>query len=287
MLWIVTTQKEIDGFIPNRKLPLLEKTLGANNVMRIVADEHTRFDNLCSKDGSRDFILCETRDKKVRANIAASGIPSSVESDNTVYLCEDKDAVKPLLESIGVKCPKTIHDMNEVVNGNVYFVKPKHGEDSNGIDNDCRCTTLSEVINKSVSIVDAGDEPIIEEFVEGRECTVALIEDGDGIKVFPISIDFENEYGIFTHEKKMSYEEECAPFYKEALIESATKAFKAIGCRNYMRIDYKVTMDGVPYLIDLNLYPGLGPIDHFGKCLSLCAGIDHKGMFDLITRTKE
>jgi D-alanine-D-alanine ligase len=36
------------------------------------------------------------------------------------------------------------------------------------------------------------------------------------------------------------------------------KAFKALGCRDFARLDFRVTAEGVPYFIEINPLPGLG-----------------------------
>ena len=38
----------------------------------------------------------------------------------------------------------------------------------------------------------------------------------------------------------------------------ALKAYKALGCRDFARLDFRVSAEGVPYFLEINPLPGLG-----------------------------
>ena len=39
---------------------------------------------------------------------------------------------------------------------------------------------------------------------------------------------------------------------------SSLKAFKALGCRDFARLDFRVSPEGIPYFLEINPLPGLG-----------------------------
>ena len=51
--------------------------------------------------------------------------------------------------------------------------------------------------------------------------------------------------------------------------------FRLLRLKHYARIDFRKGNDGLYYLIDVNLLPGLGPLDHFAKCLLLAKNISY------------
>ena len=131
-----------------------------------------------------------------------------------------------------------------------------------------------------------GMYPIIEKFIDGQDATVAVLQNEDGyVEAYPISIRLSTANNIMTHVAKMSEEEICSICHNVKLIEYAKKAFKAVGCKHYMRIDFRIDESGKPYLIDFNLFPGLGPTDHFSKCLSLCGNFSYGDVIKKILST--
>jgi len=49
-----------------------------------------------------------------------------------------------------------------------------------------------------------------------------------------------------------------APDVLARLEESSLKAFRALGCRDFSRVDYRIALDGTPYFLEINPLPGLG-----------------------------
>jgi D-alanine-D-alanine ligase len=39
---------------------------------------------------------------------------------------------------------------------------------------------------------------------------------------------------------------------------SGLSAFEALGCRDFARLDFRISPEGVPYLLEVNPLPGLG-----------------------------
>jgi D-alanine-D-alanine ligase len=43
------------------------------------------------------------------------------------------------------------------------------------------------------------------------------------------------------------------------ITEAAIDAYKTLGCRDFSRVDFRVSPDGTPYFLEVNPLPGLNP----------------------------
>jgi len=104
---------------------------------------------------------------------------------------------------------------------------------------------------------------IVEQFIDGRELTVGVIEGGDGPLPLPV-IEVEVDPGArFDYEGKYlgkGTREICPAKIPDAMRDEAQAmslaAHIALGCEGYSRSDLIATSDGV-YFLELNTLPGL------------------------------
>lgn len=107
------------------------------------------------------------------------------------------------------------------------------------------------------------DTVMIEEFLEGSECTVPVLDNIDWwdphilpiIEIVPPAgkeFDYENKYNDLTQEI-------CPAHYDENLTRQiqdiALRAYQAVWCTQYGRIDMIITKDG-PKCLEINTIPG-------------------------------
>ena len=103
----------------------------------------------------------------------------------------------------------------------------------------------------------AGTDPIlVEEFVPGREFTVAVV-DGEA---WPV-IEIVAKGGWYGYEEKYNSNETKYPFLEDGeltrkLQRIAVDAYKAVGCRGVTRVDLRVSPLGRCYVLELNTSPG-------------------------------
>lgn len=105
---------------------------------------------------------------------------------------------------------------------------------------------------------------LVEEFLDGKEATCAVIDSGDGehFVLIPTEIRHGSDHGFFDHDSKYSgqTEEICPGNFTLAdmskIREYSSLAHKAIGARHYSRSDFIVTPSGV-YILEINTLPGL------------------------------
>ena len=103
----------------------------------------------------------------------------------------------------------------------------------------------------------AGSDPIlVEEFIPGREFTVAVV-DGEA---WPV-IEIVAKGGWYGYEEKYNSDETKYPFLEDGdlapkMQRIAVDAYKAVGCRGVTRVDFRVSPLGRCYVLELNTSPG-------------------------------
>lgn len=137
---------------------------------------------------------------------------------------------------------------------------------------------------------------IIEEYIEGRELNVAIL----GKEILPISeIRFDGLPEEFP--KIVTYEAKWSPesiYYKYTIpkvpadIPSSVKtrveklaiqAFEALECRDYARVDIRLSRKNIPYVIEVNPNPDISPDAGFVRSAA-AAGISYEDLlFRLIS----
>lgn len=107
------------------------------------------------------------------------------------------------------------------------------------------------------------EEVVVEEFIKGRELTVAVWGNSDSAEAFPVieittvsgRYDYDSKYtvGASTHIIPAPIGEKTT----EAVQELAVETYKACGCRGVARVDIMLSEDNTPYVIEVNSVPGM------------------------------
>lgn len=128
---------------------------------------------------------------------------------------------------------------------------------------------------------------IVEEFIDGRELNVSIL----GNEVLPISeISFKGLSKklpkIITYEAKWSpsseYYKHTVPICPAKLSakitrkvnEIALESYKAMGCRDYARVDIRLAKNNHPYVIEVNPNPDISPDSGFVRSAA-ASGIEY------------
>ena len=108
--------------------------------------------------------------------------------------------------------------------------------------------------------IDPDGEVLVEQYIPGREWTVSVIG-GEALPV--VEICAPNGWYGFTEKYTQGMTQYLFPQGAEdaTLIATcqklAVQAFHAIGCRGVSRIDFRVTPEGTPFILEINTLPGL------------------------------
>jgi D-alanine-D-alanine ligase len=140
--------------------------------------------------------------------------------------------------------------------GTPLFVKPASEGSSVGMSKVKRAADLEEAFALAVNY-----DPVViaEKFIDGPELTVAIV----GERVLPV-IRIETPREFYDYEAKYlandtRYLIPCGlTAAKERQIQALSlKAFQALGCRGWARVDLMLDRRGKPYLLEINTSPGM------------------------------
>ena len=142
-------------------------------------------------------------------------------------------------------------------------------------------------------------EALVEEFIEGKELTVGVLENGKA-RVLPIlEIDFSTcvksgEYFYSWRIKEFQGDTEKGldpTFYCPARLDKETEArvkeaalrtHQAVGCFDISRTDIRLDKNNVPYVLEINPLPGLDPKESNFPLMAYAAGMKYEDLINAI-----
>jgi D-alanine-D-alanine ligase len=147
------------------------------------------------------------------------------------------------------------------------------------------CKKDEDVIPAIKLALQYSDKALIEKFIPGRELTVAVLE-GEALPILEIVpksglYDYESKYTAGKSEYIVP-----APIQEEIgreIQKQAVKAFKAVGCKCYSRIDFRLTEDNKAYCLEINTLPGMTNLSLVPKAAN-AAGISFVELIDRIVK---
>jgi D-alanine-D-alanine ligase len=191
------------------------------------------------------------------------GIPYTGSGVLASALAMDKVRTKRMWQAEGLAtAPYLVLDKDMDFNaaakklGVPLFVKPATEGSSVGMSKVKRAGDLEEAFALAVNY-----DPVViaEKFIDGPELTIAIV----GERVLPV-IKIETPREFYDYEAKYiandtRYLIPCGlPAAKEKQIQAlALKAFQALGCRGWARIDVMLDKRGRAYLLEINTSPGM------------------------------
>ena len=117
---------------------------------------------------------------------------------------------------------------------------------------------------------------LMEEKISGRECTVAILGD----EALPI-VEVRPKVGAYDYQNKYTAgltEYFCPAAFAAGVTaniqSAAVAAFRAIGGRDYSRVDVMVRPDGEPVVLEVNTLPGMTETSLFPKAAA-AAGLSY------------
>lgn len=231
------------------------------------------------------------REAQVPAILSFLGIPFSGSDETTLCLALDKALTKRYLSTYSVKTPayQLIKSPDEPLDPALRFpliAKPNSEGSSKGISDLAvihNADELKGMISRSFQLY--GEPMLIEEYIKGREFTVGILGNGSGLHVFePMEIRYLQEDTIYSYEVKKNYkkfvEYHCPPKLDADTIDqiksTSEKIYRALDCRDFSRIDFRLSNDGNLYFIEINPLPGLAPGYSDYPMLAEFCGMDYQ-----------
>ena len=203
-------------------------------------------------------------------------IPFTGSSGSACQNAYSKNRTKQILRKAGIRTPNAIliknaTDVKRINNLKLpLFIKPVSGGCSFGITQNSLIRKKENVGYKIRDMFKTIKQPLLlEEFLGGREFTVGIIGNNQ-LHVLPIMKFRYNDNSSFPFRsyalKMVHYEDEqmvcpaqISPEKRVEIEDITRKTFKALDCRDYARIDFRMNEKGVPYVLEVNALPNLMP----------------------------
>jgi len=162
------------------------------------------------------------------------------------------------------------------------IVKPRREGSSLGLH---YVETLVELPALVPGIAATYGDVLVEEFIPGREFTVAILEDGSGPHALPVvelvppgdTFDFRAKYA--PGHCRFHCPAELSPSQRESVQEAARAAHIALGCRDLSRVDIRLAHDGTPYVLEANTLPGMTEMSTYPRAAD-AAGIPYDELIE-------
>jgi D-alanine-D-alanine ligase len=215
----------------------------------------------------------------VAAVLDLYGVPYTGSTPFCLSVCRRKGLTKLLLLANGVPTPRyrLVREPRIARRHGLHYpliVKPSREDASAGVDRDSVVTDHA-ALRARLELVfrDYGGPVLVEEFIEGRELHVA-VWGNDRPEVLPIvEFDFSDlpadHPNIISYDAKWNPLEEVyhrvfticpARLSRRALRRvqvAALAAYRATGCRDYARLDLRLTRAEQPFVLEVNPNPDL------------------------------
>jgi D-alanine-D-alanine ligase len=204
----------------------------------------------------------------------------------------DKVRAKAILSGAGLRCPAGVAvpigddvPLEHLPRG-LCIVKPAARDASEGIDAHCVVDSSSPKLPDLVREIHRNfDQPaIIEEMIGQREINVSILQTGKELKVLPLAeIDFSGFgpdrpriVGYAAKWKKDSFEyvntqrtfrSDLPQALRQCIVDLSLRAWHALGCRDYARVDFRLTEQNEPVILEVNVNPDISPDTGYATAL--------------------
>jgi D-alanine-D-alanine ligase len=219
-----------------------------------------------------------------------------------LLLSQNKINAKAILQDAGLPCPEgiVVYPRQKADWSNLsaaqYIFKPAFCDASEGITADS-VLSLPKEQKKGDELIEKlhrqfSQPVIVERFIPARELNVSVIERNGKVKVLPLAeIDFsafcESQIKIVDYDAKWQKDSfwynntprkipADVPRDVALRMESlAAAAFRAVGCRDYARVDFRLDEDLNPFILEVNPNPDISPDAGFAAAIE-AAGIPYE-----------
>jgi len=218
-----------------------------------------------------------SREAQVPSVLEILDIPYSGSDPQCLAICLDKPLTKKLVAVEGVCTPRwqLIIDKEQLrqISWNAFsfpvIIKPAHEGSSKGIRLTSVVSSTKQMQEEVSRLLECYQQPVmVEEFIAGDEVTVGIVGNSPPKVLGTMCIlpKKKDDHFVYSLEVKRDYQNrvhyECPAQLKNEVLEKITlsslKVFKALGCQDFARLDFRVSSDGVPYFVEINPLPGLG-----------------------------
>ncbi|MCR4392853.1 MAG: D-alanine--D-alanine ligase [Dehalococcoidales bacterium] len=241
-----------------------------------------------------------SREAQIPSVLEMLDIPYSGSDPQCLAICLDKHLTKKIVNWAGIPTPR----WQIITSANVdsidwqslalpAFVKPVWEGSSKGIRLKSRANYPDEVKALVQETLAKYNQPVlVEEFIAGEEVTVGLVGNAPpsvmGImRIIPRKKDTDFIYSL---EVKRDYENlveyECparlGEYALKLIREYSLRAFDVLECRDFARIDFRISQAGEPFFLEINPLAGLNPRSSDLIIMARLQGIQYNDLIGVI-----
>ena len=220
-------------------------------------------------------------DGTIQTELERTGVPYTGCGPEASRIAFDKVLTKEqcVLAGVPTAAHVVLSDVAAPLPGNLKMplvLKPVRQGSSVGLRFVDRAEDWPEALRFSLGF---GSEVLVEEKIVGRETTVGIL----GEQPLPI-VEVRPRAGAYDYQNK--YTAGATEYFCPAEFDAATTgriqaaalgAFKAVGARDYSRVDVMVTEEGSPVVLEVNTLPGMTETSLLPKAAA-AAGIDYPNL---------
>lgn len=222
------------------------------------------------------------RESQIPAMLEFLNIPYTGSDALTLGICLDKSRTKEILTYNNIPNARFLLMENVEQAEKIDFefpliVKPVSEGSSKGIFSSSFVNKKQELLDEIKRVINNYNQPaLVEEFLPGREFTVAVLGNGGEAQVLPIIEilydDFpEDVVPLYSYEAKWILDTKESEFdvfecpakltrkLEEQIKNTALRAYSVLKCRDWSRIDLRLDKNGIPNIIEINPLPGIMP----------------------------
>lgn len=213
------------------------------------------------------------REAQVPALLDAYGIPYTFSDPLVCALTLHKGMTKHVLRSAGIATTDFVvvereEDLAKVKFEFPVFAKPVAEGTAKGIDANSRIDTPKELRQRCLAILEEYDQPaLVEPYLKGREFTTSIVGSGNEARVIgTLELGYREkaEANAYTYLNKELCESLVDYFLTDAEAaarceRAALDTWRALGCRDGGRVDFREDEKGQLFVLEVNPLPGMHP----------------------------
>jgi D-alanine-D-alanine ligase len=225
---------------------------------------------LAAEKFDRVFIALHGRygeDGTLQGALELLGIPYTGSGPMASSLAMDKIMTKRIWLEAGLPTPgyavlvsETELDAAVAQLGVPLIMKPPHEGSTLGI---MKAEVLADVAGAYREAAKFDDVVLAEQFITGRELTIAILGAGDTARALPLieivapegNYDYEHKY--FSDETQYLCPAPVSAEIAQHIAQLSVRAFQALGCEGWGRADVIIDIQDRVWLLEMNTSPGM------------------------------
>ncbi len=248
------------------------------------------------------------REAQIPSMLDMLEIPYTGSDPLTLATCLDKARTKEILSYYKIPNAKfaianSLQRAKEINLNFPLIVKPVSEGSSKGIFSSSLVKNKNELMNEAERILaEYNQAALVEEFLPGKEFTVAIIGNGDEAEVLPIVEinynDFPKDFiPIYSYEAKWILDTKENPLniftcpakidsrLEKRISEVVLKTYHTLRCKDWSRVDVRLDKNDEPNIIEVNPLPGILPDPEENSCFPKAArtkGLNYDEMINKV-----